>query len=203
MSVVAGQPTSDGQVQAHPPFFLAYSLLLGIVFAGGWFFYTAAVAEDGRTEITTWLDPFLAGATLSLHLVAIAVVMHLWARLPQSPSLRVASGAVVASQWIYVVGEVLSNTITIGEPPRDIGSLLEIGAGVVLTASVLALACGPVRAATMSKTPRVARWLTMVAVVAATGLGWWFTHPIPQSTSGAPACVEGNPLYNAFHGPCG
>ena len=73
--VHATQPPSSAA-----PLFLHYSLLLGIVFVGGWFFYTATVAEDGRSEITGWLDPFLAGATLTLHLLAIAALIQAWPR---------------------------------------------------------------------------------------------------------------------------
>ncbi|HYZ46773.1 MAG TPA: hypothetical protein VE712_03835, partial [Actinomycetota bacterium] len=70
-----------------PPPWLFLSLLLGVPFAGGWLFYTASVAEDGRTPITDWMDPFLAGATLTLHLVAITALLGLW---PQLRSSRVA-----------------------------------------------------------------------------------------------------------------
>jgi hypothetical protein len=36
-------------------------------------------------------------------------------------------------------------------------------------------------------------------VVLFVGMGWWFTHPIDQSRSGAPEHMSGNPDYNAFH----
>src|ERR687894_1443665 len=59
------------EMSDKPPPWLFLSLLLGVPFAGGWLFYTASVAEDGRTPITDWMDPFLAGATPQPHLVAI------------------------------------------------------------------------------------------------------------------------------------
>ena len=200
------QATADsgraGHTSAATPAILGYSLLLGIPFAGGWLFYTAAVAEDGRERITEWLDPMLAGLTLTLHLLAIASLLILWPRLAPTAGRRVAAGALVTSQWAYVFGEILSNTITVGEPPRDVGSLVEIAAGVTVTLAVLGVALSSARGFVARGAPRVAKLLTIVAMGLAIGLAWWLSHPIDQAAPGAPRCVPGNPLYNAFHGPC-
>jgi hypothetical protein len=63
------------------------------------------------------MDPFLAGATLTLHLVAIAALLGLWPQLRSSRVTRKRAVSIVVSQWTYALGEVLSNTVTIGERP--------------------------------------------------------------------------------------
>ncbi|CAA9235066.1 MAG: hypothetical protein AVDCRST_MAG77-1221 [uncultured Chloroflexi bacterium] len=183
---------------------LIYSLLLGMPFVGSWLGYTATTAEDGRERITAWLDPMLAGLTLAAILVAQLALVVLWPRLPDTRPRRWILWGLIISQWSYTFGEVLSNTITLGEPPQDIGSLFEIGAGALLllcsAGQAVLYATGAGRAAAPGS--RAALALSLVAMVLFAGMLWWFTHPIDQSEAGAPPCVPGNPLYTLFHGPC-
>jgi len=167
---------------------LGYSLLLGIAFALGWLAFAATRGQDGRMPVTDWMDPLLAGATLGVVLLAITAVIVLWDRIPATRTRTAGAAGLLTAQWMYITGEVLSNTITIGEPPADIGSLLEISAGAVAVLAVLALS--------------FALWHKAILVVAAIlgiGMGWWFSHPIDQSRPGAPDCMPGNALYNATH----
>lgn len=139
--------------------------------------------------VTDWMDPLLAGATLGIVLLAIAAVIMLWDRIPATPVRTAGAAGLLAAQWMYVTGEILSNTITIGEPPADVGSLLEISAGAIAVLAVLALSF-----TLWHKT------ILVVATVLAIGMGWWFSHPIDQSRPGTPECVPGNALYNVTHG---
>jgi hypothetical protein len=181
---------------------LIYSLLLGTVFAGSWLGYTATVAEDGREAITVWLDPMLAGATLGgILLMQVALVMA-WSRLSGSRARPWLTWGLILAEWSYILGEVLSNTITVGEPPEDIGSLFEIGAGVLVLLCSIGLSAAYARSADMARNPRSRAVLSVLAAILFAGLLWWFSHPVDQSRAGAPACVTANPLYNLFHGPC-
>ena len=184
------------------PSILIYSALLGIPFVGGWLGFTATVAEDGREPVTEWLDPMLAGLTLVAILVAQLVLMSLWPRLSDSRFRIWISWGLIISEWSYIFGEVLSNTITIGEPPQDIGSLFEIGAGVLLLLCSISLGFIYAKGTDMADAPWGRAILSILATVLFIGLLWWLTHPIDQSQAGAPPCVPGNPLYNLFHGPC-
>ena len=188
--------------KGRPPGVLIYSLVLGLPFVGSWLGYTATVAEDGREPITTWLDPMLAGMTLAATLLVQLTLVVIWPYLSTERAKRWIAGGLIAGEWFYVFGEVLSNTITLGEPPQDIGSLFEIAAGIIVlvcAVSLIVLYTGdpeqraPARSRTM---------LSGVAAILFIGLLWWFTHPIDQSQPGAVACIPGNVLYNVFHGPC-
>ncbi|MEU2032166.1 hypothetical protein [Nocardia amamiensis] len=192
------QPVAEAAQHARtaPPV-LGFSALAGTVFAGAWFGYAAVRAEDGRNPVTDWLDPMLAAATITLFVVLQAVVILLWSQLPAARFRGAIVAALIAGQWMYVVGEVVSNTITIGEPPEDIGSLFEITGGSAILAAGLALTV-----AWFGRSPR-GRSTTAVggiAVAAAVGMVWWFTHAIDQGQPGAPDCVPGNPVYNIVHG---
>jgi hypothetical protein len=184
------------------PSILVYSTLLGIPFIGSWLGFTAMVAEDGREPVTEWLDPMLAGLTLAAILVAQLVLMYLWPRLSSSRFRIWISWGLIISEWSYVFGEVLSNTITIGEPPQDIGSLFEIGAGVLLLLCSISLGVLYAKGPDMADAPRARTILSVLATTLFIGLVWWLTHPIDQSEAGAPPCVPGDPLYNLFHDPC-
>ncbi|GAA2913245.1 hypothetical protein GCM10010517_79820 [Streptosporangium fragile] len=188
---------TDGGRTAPPPATLAYSLALGLVFAGAWLGFAAMRARDGRMPVTDWLDPLLAGATLGIALLAITALLVLWPGLPATPARTTVAILLVASQWTYIAGEVLSNTITIGEPPGDVGGLMEITSGALTGAGTLLLAFLTVAGGRHGRTAAV---IGAVAVTVAASTGWWFTHPIDQSTPGTPACVPGNPLYNLAHG---
>jgi hypothetical protein len=179
-----------------------YSLLLGVVFALAWLGYTAVRARDGREPITDWLDPMLAGTTLIGFLLPLALTLALWPRLPATRARDVAATGLVVAPWLMVLGEVLSNTITIGEPPEDIGGLLEMAAGGLCLTSVVVLAGAAVLGPAWRENRRGALAVTGAALLLAAGMGWWFTHPIDQSGSGAPACVPGNPVYNTLRGDC-
>ncbi|WP_040774794.1 hypothetical protein [Nocardia pneumoniae] len=176
---------------------LGFSALTGTVFAAAWFGYAAVRAEDGRNPVTDWLDPMLAAATITLFVVLQAVVILLWSQLPVGRFRGAIAAGLVAGQWMYVVGEVLSNTITIGQPPEDIGSLFEITGGFVTLAASLALTV-----AWAGRSPRGRSTFAVggIAVAAALGTVWWFTHAIDQGQPGAPDCVPGNPVYNITHG---
>lgn len=176
-----------------------YSLALGLVFVCAWLGFTAVSARDGRMPVTDWLDPLLAGATLLAILFALAALLVLWSQLPENRFRRFAAGALITAQWTYIAGEILSNTLTIGEPPADVGGLLEIAAGVLAVLGVLAIA-GAAFGRARSRRPGVVGVLTAGAVVLAIGTAWWFSHPIDQSTPGTPGCVPGNTVYNAVHG---
>jgi hypothetical protein len=186
----------------RPPTALVYSALLGVPFVGSWLGFTATVAEDGREPVTEWLDPMLAGLTLVAVLVAQLILMYLWPRLSDSRLRIWISWGLIISEWSYILGEVLSNTITIGEPPQDIGSLFEIGAGVLLFLCSISLTVLYARGTDMAGAPQARAILSILATVLFIGLLWWLTHPIDQSQAGAPPCVPGNPLYSLFHDPC-
>jgi hypothetical protein len=96
-----------------------------------------------------------------------------------------------------LAGEVLSNTITIGEPPGDVGGLLEIASGAISGAGLLGLAYLAIRD---GRRHRSTIAITIAAATLAAATVWWFTHPIDQSAPGAPPCAPGNTLYNLTHG---
>ncbi len=183
----------------QPPLILGYSLMLGLAYALAWLGFTAVRGQDGRMPITDWMDPMLAGATLAVALLAIVSLIALWGELPATRIRTAAAVALVVSEWTYIAGEILSNTITIGEPPRDIGSLLEITSGVLAVLGVITLAL-PLAAKARAQHRPATTAITIVAIVLAAGMGWWFAHPIDQGTPGAPDCVPGNLLYNVTHG---
>lgn len=190
-------PSSDGPGDARGPLLL--SSLLGLVFGGSWLGYTAATAEDGRRTITDWLDPMLAGATIAIFILAQLTVLVGWEQFRDERARRWAATALIVGTWLYIGGEVLSNTITVGEPPADIGSIAEIAAGVIVLLTVSILSVIAVR----QRVGGSGRWLLGgTAVMFLIGMLWWFSHPIDQSRAGAPACIPGNALYNAFHQPC-
>ncbi|WP_107656253.1 hypothetical protein [Nocardia suismassiliense] len=192
-----GSPTAPLRDSHIAPTALGFSALLGGAFAATWFGYTAVRAEDGRNPITDWLDPLLAAATVTLLVGLHAVVVLLWSQLPTVRAKGIAAAALVAGQWLYIVGEVLSNTVTVGEPPHDIGSLFEITGGAIGLVATLALA---IVWAGRSMSSRAIPAIGAIAAVAALGLVWWLMHPIDQSRPGAPECIPGNPLYNLTHG---
>jgi hypothetical protein len=181
----------------RPPAAMAYSLVLGLAFALAWLGYAAVRARDGRTPVTDWLDPLLAGATLGVNLLAIIALLALWPGIPATPARATVAILLVTSQWTYVTGEVLSNTITIGEPPGDVGGLLEIASGAISGAGLLGLTYLTFRD---GRRHRSTTAITILAATLAAATVWWFTHPIDQSTSGTPSCAPGNPLYNLTHG---
>lgn len=190
-------PSSDRPGDARGPLLL--SILLGLVFGGSWLGYTAATAEDGRRTITDWLDPMLAGATIAIFILAQLALLVGWEQLPGDRARRWAATALIVGTWLYVGGEVLSNTITVGEPPADIGSILEIAAGVIVLLAVATFSVVAIR----QRVGGAGGWLLGgTAVVFLIGMLWWFSHPIDQSQAGALACNPGNALYNAFHQPC-
>jgi len=185
--------------RSDPRALLILSVLLGIVFGGGWLGYTASTAEDGRRVITDWLDPMLAGATITIFLLAQLTLVVGWEYVPGERLKRWSAVGLVLAGWVYIGGEVLSNTITIGEPPGDIGSILEIVAGMVVLVTAITLGL----AAFSRVTNGGGRWLLGgMAVVFFIGMLWWFSHPVDQSRPGAPSCIPDNPLYNAFHRSC-
>lgn len=184
------------------PSVLVYSALLSIPFVGSWLGFTATVAEDGRAPVTEWLDTMLAGLTLAAILVTQLALMYIWPRLSDSRFRIWISWGLIVSEWSYIFGEILSNTITVGEPPQDIGSLFEIGAGVLLFLCSIGLSVLYARGADMANAPWAHAVLSVIAAVLFIGLLWWLTHPIDQSQAGAPPCVPGNSFYNLFHGPC-
>ncbi|TQM32912.1 hypothetical protein [Nocardia bhagyanarayanae] len=190
-------PPAPARPTPTVPPVLGFSALLGGFFAAAWFGYTAVRAEDGRNPVTDWLDPMLAAATVTLLVVLHAVVILLWAQLPAVRATGIAVAGLVAGQWMYITGEVLSNTITIGEPPQDVGSLLEIAGGVATLAAAL---CLGIVWARRSMSSRAIPAVGAIAAVAVLGMAWWLTHPIDQSLPGAPECVPGNPIYNITHG---
>ncbi|WP_454194065.1 hypothetical protein [Nocardia sp. Marseille-Q1738] len=189
--------TEPAQSPRTAPRMLGFSALAGAVFAAAWSGYAAVRAEDGRNPVTDWLDPMLAAATITLFVVLQALLILLWSQLPASRFSAAIAASSVAGQWMYVGGEVLSNTITIGQPPEDIGSLFEITGGFVALAAGLALTV-----AWVGRSPRDRSTLAVgaIAVAAALGTVWWFTHAIDQGRPGAPDCVPGNPVYNITHG---
>ncbi|MEU6720335.1 hypothetical protein ABZ897_53540 [Nonomuraea sp. NPDC046802] len=178
------------------PLALGYSLLLGLAFAMAWLGFTAIRARDGRMPVTDWLDPMLAAGTLLGLLAALTALVLMWPHLRPGISRTLATVTLTWSPWLYIAGEVVSNTLTVGEPPADVGSLMEMTAGGLGVLGALALAGALL---TEGGSRRGARGVTVIALVLATGMGWWFTHPIDQSAPGAPACVPGNALYNAAH----
>lgn len=192
---------ADPSIANHPDAraLLVLSVLLGILFGGSWLGYTAATAEDGRRAITDWLDPMLAGATIGIFMLAQLALVVGWTYLPGERLKHWAAMALISASWVYIAGEVLSNTITVGEPPADIGSMLEIAAGIGVLVTVLTLSV----AAFSKVVGDGRRWLLGgTAMVLFVGMLWWFSHPIDQGQPGAPSCVAENPLYNAFHQSC-
>ncbi|MCG5217886.1 hypothetical protein [Streptosporangium sp. KLBMP 9127] len=183
---------------ARPPRVLGYSLILGLVFAAAWLGFTAVRARDGRMPITDWLDPMLAGSTLLVTLGAMAALIALWPQVPATRWRTVVVALLITTEWVYLTGEILSNTLTVGEPPSDVGSLLEISAGAVAGVALIVAAVALSGPAWRQNRPATAA-VTLAALLLALGMTWWFTHPIDQSAPGAPACIPGNPLYNTFH----
>lgn len=181
----------------RPPAALGYSLALGLIFAVAWLGYAAVRARDGRMPVTDWLDPLLAGATLGITLLAITALLVCWPATPATPARATVAILLVTSQWTYITGEVLSNTITIGEPPGDIGGLLEIVSGGISGAGLLGLTY---LAIDKGRRRRSTTAITTLAIALAAATAWWFAHPIDQSTPGTPPCAPGNPLYNLTHG---
>jgi zinc transporter ZupT len=98
----------------------------------------------------------------------------------------------------FILGEILSNTITIGEPPKVIGSLLEMTGGFLAFISILILATNFVK----KMNNRENSFLFTLSLLLFLGMIWWFTHPIDQSLPIAPSCIKDNIVYNLFHGPC-
>lgn len=115
---------------------------------------------------------------------------------------HVIAALLAISQWAYIFGEILSNTITIGEPPEDIGSLFEIAAGVVVFLCAIAIIVSYIKHTRRdaARRSRSSIALVVLALVLFAGMMWWFTHPIDQSEPGAPDYIPGNPLYNFFRG---
>ncbi|MDQ0230906.1 hypothetical protein [Metabacillus malikii] len=178
-----------------------FSFLLGIPFLIAWIGFTAVAAKDGREQITDWFDPMLAGLTLLAILAIQLVFMLLWPQLKDSYIKNGITFALTAAQWFYIFGEILSNTITIGEPPKDIGSLFEITAGVILFFASITLIGLYIKEQLKNHMKSLgARLLILLTIFLFFGMVWWFTHPIDQSEPGAPSYVEGNPIYNFFHG---
>lgn len=176
------------------------SLLLGFPFVAGWLSFTAMSAQDGREPVTDWLDPMLAGLTLLTILCVQVVLICVWSHLKDSPWKKWIAWSLMGSQWFYIFGETLSNTITIGEPPQDIGSLFEITAGAILlltSVALIVLYLGSQTRNAQVKKPNLA--LTLLALSLLVGMAWWFTHPIDQSKPGAPKYIPGNPVFNIFH----
>jgi hypothetical protein len=192
------QEEMDINDKERPPSIHVYSALLGIPFVGGWLGIAATVAADGREPVIEWLDPMLAGLTLATILVAQLALMFLWPRLSDSRFRIWISWGLIISEWSYIFGEVLSNTMTIGEPPIDIGLLFEIGAGVLLFPCSIGLSVLYARATDIADASRARANLSVFATVFFIGLLWWLTHPIIQSQAGAPPCVPGNPLSTPY-----
>jgi hypothetical protein len=184
---------------ARPPAVVGYSLVLGLAFTAALMGFAAVRARDGRMPIADWLDPLMAGATLLVMLGALAALVLAW---PQLPATRLRTGSAViliAAEWTYLAGEIISNAITVGEPPSDLGSLLEFAAGGATVVGLIVIAAavsGPARR--HHRTAAVT--VTVVAAILTCAMIWWFTHPIDQSTPGTPGCIPGNALYNAFRG---
>lgn len=182
------------------PNYVILSLLSGIPFLCAWLGFTAMVAKDGRSSITEWFDPFLAGLTLLAILFVELVLVVVWPYLNAAKLKHVLAGILVIAQWAYIFGEILSNTITIGEPPEDIGTLFEIASGATLLLLSLALTIVYFikQLQATSKNRVVMFTILILATVLIVGMMWWFTHPIDQSEPGAPAYIPGNPVYNFF-----
>lgn len=177
------------------------SMILGSLFLVALLGYTAIVAKDGRMPVTDWLDPMLAGLTL-LSILFIQVLLVMVWKYVNYPKLKVLFGNMLMfGQWAYIFGEVLSNTISIGEPPKDIGSLFEISGGALAFLVVLGMAILYIRSRNKSQ-KKVTIAFVFLTIFLFIGIIWWFTHPIDQSQPGAPQCIKGNPIYNLFHGPC-
>lgn len=176
---------------------LIYSIVLGVPFAAAWLGFTAARARDGRSEVTDWLDPMLAGLTLLAILFAELVLVVIWDKLTDGMLKSTALWGLIISQWFYIFGEILSNTITIGEPPEDIGSLFEIAGGAITFLSAIILVF--MLSTKIKLKPAIRVNFSILAAALAIGMLWWFTHPIDQSTPDAPDYIENNPVYNLFH----
>ena len=145
-----------------------------------------------------WLAPAFLGdhGWFPETALAIMALLALWPGTRATPARTIAAILLVMSQWTYIAGEVLSNTITIGEPPGDVGGLLEIASGAISGTGLLGLAYLVIR---QGRRHRSTTAITIVAAILAAATVWWFVHPIDQSTPGAPPCAPGNPLYNLTH----
>ncbi|WP_159887748.1 hypothetical protein [Paenibacillus puerhi] len=176
---------------------LVRSLLLGLPFVGALLGYLPIRAQDGRMPLTDWVDPMIAGLTLTCILLVQLFVIVLWEKLGIGRLKNISVLGLIICQWAYTFGEILSNTITIGEPPNDIGSLFEIAAGGLLFVITIILYVQYDRQVKGTVT-QGALVLPLIAIVLFIGVIWWFTHPIDQSNPGAPDFVEGNPIYNFF-----
>ncbi|WP_232665849.1 hypothetical protein [Pseudonocardia sp. TRM90224] len=190
-------PTSD-RVAERPPAAVTYSLVLGSTFALSWLGFAAVRARDGRSPVTDWLDPLLAGATLGVNLLAVVALIVCWPAIAAGRTRSAVAILMVTALWTYITGELLSNTITIGEPPGDIGGLLEISSGAMTGAGLLGLV--HLEFGRRRRRPRSTIAITALAATLAVATAWWFTHPIDQRESGTPVCVPGNALFNVTHG---
>lgn len=177
------------------------SMILGSLFIVALLGYTAISAKDGRMPITDWLDPMLAGLTLLAILGIQMLLVFNWSHIKSRRGKVIISRVMITSQWFYIFGEILSNTITIGEPPEDIGSLFEIAGGVLAFLSLIGILFVLNKEKKIFNT-MLNKSLLIMAVLFLIGMGWWFTHPIDQSNPGTPPCVPGNPIYNLFHESC-
>jgi hypothetical protein len=192
-------PLSQESDKSRIPSYFVLSLLLGIPFLCAWLGFTATMAKDGRSPVTDWLDPLLAGLTLLSILFVQLVWVILWPRLQHVPFKKGLALLLVISQWAYIFGEIVSNTITIGEPPQDIGSLFEIAAGAIAFLCSAAFALLYLVKQSNDGNGRRTLLLPVIALILFVGVLWWFTHPIDQSQPGAPENIPGNPVYNFFH----
>jgi hypothetical protein len=175
------------------------SLLLGVPFLSAWLGFTAMAAKDGRQPVTDWLDPLLAGLTLLTILVVQTIFLMVWSQIKDSFFKNGLTWALMISQWFYIFGEILSNTITIGEPPQDIGSLFEISSGVIVFLSSLCLIATFINGQITSMQRQSRKALIVLSMLLFVGMSWWFTHPIDQSKPGSPNHISGNHIYNFFH----
>jgi hypothetical protein len=176
-----------------------FSLLLGVPFLTAWLGFAAMSAKDGREAVTDWLDPMLAGITLLSILFVEIVLLVIWSHINNERLKKRLVWFLMISQWFYIFGEILSNTITIGEPPQDIGSLFEITSGVIVFLSSIGLILVFLKSQLSKEEKRKSNILLILAIVLYVGMVWWFTHPIDQSQPGTPKYIHGNPLYNFFH----
>lgn len=175
------------------------SLLLGVPFLSAWIGFAAMAAKDGREPVTDWLDPMLAGLTLTVILFVQLVFLIVWPHIKDSRLKKGLQFSFMISQWFYIFGEILSNTITIGEPPQDIGSIFEIASGVILLLSSIVLISVYKKVQFADVKKRGLTLLLLLAISLFLGMAWWFIHPIDQSKPGAPEYISGNPVYNFFH----
>lgn len=181
------------------PQYFVLSLMLGVPFLSAWLGFTAMAAKDGREPITDWFDPLLAGLTLLSILFVQIIFVVVWPHIRNSLMKRGLTWALMVSQWFYIFGEILSNTITVGEPPQDLGSLFEIASGVIVFLSSISLITIYIQQH-LTTIERKSRYsLVILSFFLFVGMVWWFTHPIDQSQPGTPENIIGNPVYNFFH----